>query len=125
MKNLLKNKYIIFIICLCILGIGVFIFNKNQDTQKNNNNTVFIYNGYEYIVTNEKINKNNVEDEVAEISKRTNKYPENNFESNKLDEGTKIFNFKKEVEDNDTSGATYCVNINDEYFVAREIKNFK
>jgi len=92
----MKNKKTFRIISIMILIIAILITAYKFDESKHYLVEMLKIQDTVYVVTNEPVEKSQVVRKLGEIKQKINRYqiPDNNFESNSLNEGTPIFERK-------------------------------
>ncbi|MEY9973838.1 putative lipoprotein NlpE involved in copper resistance [Lysinibacillus sp. RC46] len=113
-KNLIL---LFFVISLLLAGCN----DRNQD---NITDPVFNWNGHNYIVTNEPIPKDEIEEKIGEIKKQTTVLPTKHEEGYRLNTGVNIYKIK-EVEITNDINSNMAIEIEGEYRVARIIVDIK
>jgi len=102
----------------------VFVFLSGCNDNKNLSEPVFNWDGYNYIVTNEPISKDELEEKIGEITLKTKELPNNHEEGYRLNEGTNLYKIKdKEITNNIDS--VIAIEIEGEYKVARILNEIK
>ncbi|MCR6522639.1 hypothetical protein ACIQV0_08015 [Lysinibacillus capsici] len=95
--------------------------DRNQD---NITSPVFNWNGHNYIVTNEPIPNDEIEEKIGEIKEQTTDLPTKHEEGYRLDTGTNIYKIRG-VEITNDIDSKMAIEIEGEYRVARIIVNIK
>ncbi|MEQ6357317.1 hypothetical protein ABNX05_22130 [Lysinibacillus sp. M3] len=92
----MKNKKKIWIIGTTILIIALLITYDKVYESKHNLVEMLKIQDTVYVVTGEPVEESQVVRKLGEINKKINRYqiPDNNFESNSLNEGTPIYERK-------------------------------
>ncbi|MGE7696662.1 hypothetical protein ACQKNC_21625 [Lysinibacillus sp. NPDC094177] len=92
----MKNKKKFWIIGTTILIIALLITVDKVYESKNNLVEMLKIQDTVYVVTGEPVEKSQVVRKLGEIKQKINRYqiPDNNFESNSLNEGTPIYERK-------------------------------
>lgn len=92
----MNNKKTFRIISIMILIIALLITAYKFDESKNNLVEMLKIQDTVYVVTGEPVEKSQVVRKLGEIKQKINRYqiPDNNFESNSLNEGTPIYERK-------------------------------
>ena len=92
----MQNKKIFWVIGIIILIIALLIIAYKFDKSKSNLVEMLKIQDTVYVVTNEPVEKSQVVRKLGEIKQKINRYqiPDNNFESNSLNEGTPIYGRK-------------------------------
>ncbi|MBW6410193.1 hypothetical protein [Clostridium weizhouense] len=114
----MQKKYLIIFSLIIVSMFTIrFIYVYNQ---KNSLNT-FMFNNNVYIVTNEKISEDLVDEELGKITCKTNKYPKTNLEASKLQVNTPIYEYKDSGDDELFS--VKIIKYDNKYYVCRKIIN--
>ncbi|KGR89188.1 hypothetical protein NXZ77_08925 [Lysinibacillus boronitolerans] len=87
-------------------------------------NPVFNWDGNNYFVTNEPINKIELEEKIGEIVLQTKKLPTKHQEGYRLSEGTNLYKIKN-MEITNNIDSVIAVEINGEYKIARILNEIK
>ncbi|MGE7947925.1 hypothetical protein [Lysinibacillus sp. NPDC093688] len=112
------RKHIVFFL------LFIFVLLSGCNENHNISNPVFNWNGHNYIVTNEPITKNELDEKIGKITIQTKELPKNHEEGYKLSEGTNLYKIKN-TEITNNIDSMMAIEIKGEYKVARILNEIK
>ncbi|WP_320940237.1 hypothetical protein [Lysinibacillus capsici] len=115
---MIKRPILLFLVTFLLLT------GCNERNQDNISFPVFNWNGHNYIVTNEPIPNDEIEEKIGEIKEQTTDLPTKHEEGYRLNIGTNIFKIR-EVEITNDIDSNMAIEIEGEYRVARIIVDIK
>lgn len=116
--NMIKRPILLFLVTFLLLT------GCNERNQDNISFPVFNWNGHNYIVTNEPIPNDEIEEKIGEIKEQTTDLPTKHEEGYRLNIGTNIYKIR-EVEITNDIDSNMAIEIEGEYRVARIIVDIK